>query len=222
MPEKEDYEEICTFCSEVRGTNELNLFFDLGISREEYILYETEHWAVIPCVGALTDWYVLIVSKRHTLSVGWLSEEERANLRQVIAIVQEELHERSGFETILFEHGSLDFRDKGGACFDHTHVHVVATMQNMDEFLTFVPKAVQLEDTNDWISRATSMVQGERLSYLALADRSCQMIGVAKGARSQFFRRCLASWLGVPDGEWDWFVNPQFDRVRRMTQGKWR
>lgn len=53
-----DFADICTFCSEVKGDEDLNLFLELGISRPEYILHETEHWVVFPCIGALAKWYV--------------------------------------------------------------------------------------------------------------------------------------------------------------------
>src|SRR5699024_5825012 len=61
--------EICTFCCEVEGGDDSNLFYDLGLAhtRADYVLLESEHFVVMPCIGALTDWYLIIVSKRHTL-----------------------------------------------------------------------------------------------------------------------------------------------------------
>lgn len=218
-----DYEDICTFCSEVKGDNTLNLFLEEGIPPEQYILLNTAHWVVFPCIGALADWYVLIVSKQHALSVGWLEEAAQAELREVvIPRVQAELSDRSGQQVIFFEHGSLNFRDKGGACFDHAHVHAVATERSMDAFLPFVAGSVTLEPCDDWIAAATAMVNEQQVAYLALAGGTTQMVAVAERERvkAQFFRRALAAWLGGHE-EWDWYVNRQLERVRSMAQGAW-
>ncbi|MFJ9555301.1 hypothetical protein ACIRPH_15890 [Nocardiopsis sp. NPDC101807] len=52
---------------------------------------------------------------------------------------------------------------------------------------------------------------------VALGTPGQDWIGTATGAPSQFFRRCLASWMGAEEGEWDWLTFPQTDRVQRMS-----
>lgn len=212
------YEEICSFCAEVAGSADPNLFYDLGLatSRKEYVLHESENFIVVPCIGALTDWYVLIVSRRHALSVGWLTDIERADLRACIAETQSWLAGVSGQNVLIFEHGSLDFRDKGGACYDHVHIHLVATTNGLSEFLEHIPAPVVLTQCPDWIAAARDTVHAGRTSYLALQADNTHMIAPATGAPSQFFRRCLATWLGAERGEWDWMVYPQIERVTAM------
>lgn len=75
------YEDICTFCLESKGGD--NVFIDLGVTEgpHDHVLFESDHFIVVPCVGALTDWYVLIVPKRHTLSTGWMTSAEHQDLR---------------------------------------------------------------------------------------------------------------------------------------------
>jgi diadenosine tetraphosphate (Ap4A) HIT family hydrolase len=211
--------EICTFCCEVEGGDDSNLFYDLGLARTrtDYVLLESEHFVVMPCIGALTDWYLLIVSKRHTLSVGRLNEAERADLRTLIPQVTGLIRERSGLDSLVFEHGSLDFRDKGGACYDHTHIHVVATGRDHQRFLDHIPAPVIMRPCADWISASRRLVEEEQRSYLALGTPDQDWIGIATGAPSQFFRRCLAAWMGAEEGEWDWLTFPQVDRVHRMS-----
>lgn len=212
------FDDICTFCHEVDGQAGSNLFFDLGLgcTREDYILHESDHFVVMPCIGALTDWYLLIVSKRHTLSVGWLDEAERADLRNLISEVTDLLYQRTGLRSLVFEHGSLDFRNKGGACYDHTHVHVVATDRDHRAFLDQIPEPVAMQECTDWITAAHRLVQEHQRSYLALGTPGQDWIGQATGAPSQFFRRCLATWMGAEEGSWDWLVFPQAERVHHM------
>jgi diadenosine tetraphosphate (Ap4A) HIT family hydrolase len=214
------YEDICSFCAEVVGTAEPNLFYDLGLatSRQQYVLRESEHFIVVPCIGALTDWYVLIVSRRHALSVGWLDDEESADLRSLITETQAWLGDVSGQNVLIFEHGSLDFRDKGGACYDHAHIHLVAAENGLAEFLPHIPPPVSLRPCPDWVDAARDTVHAGRSSYLALQADDTHMIAPATGAPSQFFRRCLATWLGAELGEWDWLVYPQNQRVLAMMR----
>lgn len=214
------HEDICSFCAEVTGSADPNLFYDLGLatSRDQYVLHESEHFIVIPCIGALTDWYVLIVSRRHALSVGWLTDSERADLREVLIITRAWLAQVSGQNVLTFEHGSLDFRDKGGACYDHAHVHVLATGNDLSGFLAHIPPPVEMRRCADWIDSARDTVQAGRTSYLALQADSTDMIAPATGAPSQFFRRCLATWLDAEHGEWDWLVYPQTRRVTAMMR----
>ncbi|HEY6736386.1 MAG TPA: HIT domain protein [Candidatus Saccharimonadia bacterium] len=222
-PATDDHEDICTFCSEVKGDDTLNLFLDEGITPEQYILLDTDHWVVFPCIGALTDYYVLIISKRHALSVGWLEAAAQAELRDVVMPrVQRELKAHSGHDVIFFEHGSLNFRDKGGACFDHAHVHAVATERPMAGFLPHVADSVDLVPCGDWVTAATDMVQARQVAYLALSDGHHHLVGeaVQGRVRSQFFRRALTAWLGNGE-DWDWYVNRQLPRVRTMAQGHW-
>lgn len=220
MSQERTYEDICTFCHEVFGRGESNLYYDLQLaeSRDEYVLAETEHFVVIPCIGALTDWYVLVVSRRHVLSVGWLTEAEQQELRTLLTTLTNRLRERSRTDVMVFEHGSYDFRDKGGACYDHAHVHVMGTRQKPADFLPHVPEQLIMNHCNDWIASARQYVTERKLSYLALQCNDWQMIGHAANAPSQFFRRALAQWMGADDGEWDWLTFPQVERVKLMMQ----
>lgn len=214
----ETYEDICTFCKEVTGEAVQNLFYDHGLAtdRAGYVLYETDHHVVFPCIGALTDFYVLVVSRRHALSVGWLEPDEQDDLRQVLDHLRRHLTKVTGLSVMVFEHGSYNFRDKGGACYDHAHVHVVATDRPSDTFVDAVPEPVTLAECDDWLDTATDLIRGQQRSYVALDDGHRHLVGEATGAPSQFFRRCLASWLGAEAGEWDWLTFPQLDRVAHM------
>ncbi|WP_304454786.1 hypothetical protein [Nocardiopsis sp. YSL2] len=69
----------------------------------------------------------------------------------------------------------------------------------------------------DWIDAARHLVGDQHRSYLALGAPAQHWIGTAAGAPAQFFRRCLASWIGAEEGEWDWLTFPQTDRVQRMS-----
>lgn len=211
------HEDICTFCDEVSGAP--NSFHELGVaSGDEYLLHQSENFVVVPCLGALTDWYVLIVPRRHVLSAGWLSAEDRAELRVLKDGVVERVAHRTGEEAVVFEHGSYSFRDKGGACHDHSHVHVVATAKPVADFVRSVCDSVDLQPCADWIEAAAELVGGSHRSYLALESSAGSMIAPANRAPSAFFRKALVVWLGGELGEHDWLVFPHKARLRTMIE----
>lgn len=183
----------------------------------DYIVDESEHFVVLPCIGALVSDYFLIVSKRHLLSAGWLNPEEVEDLHNIIERWVYRLG-TAGDHVVVFEHGSYDFRDKGGACYDHAHIHVLATGADPQVFVNLVAEDVILEECSDWISAAIRSVQSSERSYLAMGAGERCYIGNSRSAKSQFFRRHLAKWLGVEDGGWDWLVFPELERVTSMIE----
>ncbi|WP_017615052.1 HIT family protein [Nocardiopsis salina] len=211
------FDDICTFCHEVDGQAGSNLFFDLGLgrSREDYIFHESDHFVVVPCIGALTDWYLLIVSKRHTLSVGWLDEAERADLRALVNEVTE-LVRRRACAASSSNTAAWTFATRAGpATTTRTSTSWPPTATTTPSS-TRSPPPVAMQQCMDWTDSAHRLVQEHQRSYLALGTPGQDWIGQATGAPSQFFRRCLATWMGAEEGTWDWLVFPQAERVQRM------
>jgi hypothetical protein len=213
-----DMQDICTFCAEVGTAPGANLFYEIGISApgsRDYILEETPSFVVVPCIGALVDTYVLVISKRHVLSTGWLTAVERTELRQVLAHWSGRIA-NSGVSPVIFEHGSYNFRDKGGACYDHCHAHVLGTDRSPATFVEQVREDIPLAASDDWLSSAQSAIEVGGHSYLAVSSEGGDYIGNSASAPSQFFRRHLARWLEADEGVWDWLVFPEVTRVKKM------
>lgn len=135
----------------------------------------------------------------------------------MLADVAGRVRARSGLDVVTFEHGSYSFRDKGGACHDHAHIHVVATDRPVADFVAHVSAIVDLRRCDDWVEAAADMVAGESRSYLALAGAGGAWIAPATGAPSGFFRKALMTWLGGDPAEHDWLVFPQVERLRAMV-----
>lgn len=213
-----EMQNICTFCSEVGNGRATNLYHELGVcdkSSYNYILEETDSFAVMPCIGALVDTYFLIVSKRHVLSAGWLCSKEQDELRDLLDRWRVKIS-RNGLFSAVFEHGSYSFRDKGGSCYDHCHVHLIGTERSPASFIDQVSRDVELTLRNDWLSAAEDAVRRHEHSYLAVSYCEGDFVGNSSKAPSQFFRRHLAGWLEAEEGRWDWLVFPEIDRTRKM------
>lgn len=91
------------------------------------VLYESEHFYVVPAKGALVEGYVMIVPKEHYLSFAALPKEQLVESMQVLADVQQIFGKIYGSNRFLvFEHGS----GKEGTCkheksIVHAHLHVM-------------------------------------------------------------------------------------------------
>ena len=215
------YEDICSFCSELRGDEKADLFMILGFvdKPSEYILYEDERFGVIPCVGAMTDEYYLIIPKAHVLSSGWMSQSDRAHLVSLMQQMRETLADE-GKKVVFFEHGSHSFRNKGGNCYDHAHVHAVVTDLEAADFIREIPAQVDFHRTDNWIESAYEILTEGQASYVSIEDGLGSHIGVAVNVPSQFFRQALARALGVSAAESDWIAYPQESRVKAMFDRK--
>jgi hypothetical protein len=143
---------------------------------------------------------------------------ERLELKQLLKEVNKRLTARSGQDVVTFEHGSYSFRDKGGACHDHAHIHVVATPRDPLEFRQFVTDIVALRNTDDWIEDAAAIINSSARSYLALSYGDNAIIGDSTGAPSGFFRKALLNWLEADAAEHDWLVFPQAERICVMLR----
>jgi diadenosine tetraphosphate (Ap4A) HIT family hydrolase len=178
------------------------------------VLYETPGFAVIPCLGSACDGYVLIVPKDHVLSAGHLSPEHDAELEALLTKVSGYLSNMYGLPTAAFEHGAESFRNRGGACTDHAHVHVLPASPQVD----LVPPTraeFQLRRAYDLSNTTRAQVTERQRPYLWIREQSGAMwICDAPDALSQYIRRILLRQLGRGD-EWDWAVFPGLSHIRR-------
>lgn len=75
----------CTFCDEFQG-GVRNDFYNLyGGSPRQRVIFETARFVVVPSIGQLVEGYLLILPKKHFLSLGrmpveWFLDLENLNL----------------------------------------------------------------------------------------------------------------------------------------------
>jgi len=211
----EDHREICSFCAEVHCRVENNLLAELmpDIEPSEFLLAETQNFVVIPGVGSVCDGYVLIAPKDHVLSFGYLAEEVDSELAALFARLVAHLEQRYRRPVVAFEHGAESFRNRGGSCTDHAHMHVFPAAPGLD-LATAVSREFELRATTEFLPALRHQV-GERHSpylWLRATDGSMHVCDAPK-ALSQYVRRLLVAYLGHPE-EWDWAVFPGVGYMR--------
>lgn len=218
----EEYRDICSFCAEVEGKTDHNLLASLmpDVDPVEFVLHETERFVVIPGVGAVCDGYVLIVPKEHVLSMGHLDTDHDRELSDLLGRLSRYLGEQYGATVTAFEHGAESFRNRGGSCTDHAHMHVFPAGAAID-LIGPLSKDFPIRPSTEFVPALRAQVKDRKRPYLWVrsGDGSMWMTD-APHALSQYIRRILVAQLGRP-GEWDWAVFTGTDHLRN-TIGRFR
>jgi diadenosine tetraphosphate (Ap4A) HIT family hydrolase len=211
----EDYRDICSFCAEVSRSVDHNLLAELmpDVDVGRFILHETSRFVVIPGVGAVCDGYVLIVPKEHVLSMGHLDRSHDAEIDDLLERLDSYLHKQYGKSITAFEHGAESFRNRGGSCTDHAHMHVMPIGDEVD-LLGPLRKEFDMRPAQEFFPALRSQVIERKRPYLWLRTATGRMWTCdAPNALSQYVRRILVDQLGRP-GEWDWAVFPGTEYLR--------
>jgi len=102
------FEEECTFCNEFVGNLEKTLFYQvIGNKVRSRILKETNNFVVIPTVGQIIEGYLLIMPKKHYLSVGHLPDSFYPELESLYYETKNILIKYYASPVFFFEHGSV-------------------------------------------------------------------------------------------------------------------
>ncbi len=207
--------EDCTFCAEIEGREDHNLLHELAgndIGRS-YILSESENFVVLPAVGALCPGYVLVVPREHVLSFGFLESDVDEELELLLEQAIRWHEDAYGCQTVMFEHGSSSFTERGGLCTDHAHLHLVPVTDGVD-LLPGLRRDFEARPAPRLVAAARSQVQSQSGPYLYLrrVGGDAYICG-AKGVSSQYLRRDLFAQCGLPHA-WDWRAHPGVEHIR--------
>jgi diadenosine tetraphosphate (Ap4A) HIT family hydrolase len=190
----------CELCDAVK---------DGGALIENTLLYESENFIVTPSIGPIVTGQIMITSKEHNdslSSMGYSKIIEAFDLAMFLSKVAE--------EDILFtEHGSFNSQS-GGACIEHTHIHVIPGMSNyynlFDGNLNVFNDVAQFDDLKKFDSI--------QIPYILNFTNNKIRVYEAYNCHSQMMRRGVCAKLGRAD--WDWKQNEQFPTIKK-TIIKW-
>jgi diadenosine tetraphosphate (Ap4A) HIT family hydrolase len=198
----------CKICAELTVKN--------GRAPWNEFLLETEHFAVIPSLGALVEGWLLIVPKAHFISMGAVPTDWRQEADELQIQVQKLLRDRYNQPVLTFEHGPSAANHGTGCGVDHAHLHAVPLNCDILQFVEpFVPAKLEWK-LGDWKERAEAYQAG--LDYLYFkAEESTGRIALSRDFGSQVFRKAISSYLGIPE-EFSWREYPQLAVVKRTIE----
>lgn len=166
------------------------------------LLYEGRHWVILPTIGALVPGYVLLVSKRHCLSVMDCSGDEIAELERLLVRLRSVLGDVYRTPCIAFEHGSGCGTGMDSACIAHCHLHVLPLEEDIYDRIDF--QNMQMETEPVPSLRALTAYGRNAAPYLLYQNQNEQFFVMhADTYLSQYFRQLAALSTGVPE-KWNW------------------
>ncbi len=191
----------CEFCSKFSTQKDSAGF------REWYDapLFETEDFVAVSALGQIAEGYLLIIPRKHILSMAQLQGEQlnRFNLfwHQVV-----DWQTRNWDIPIIFEHGACHEFKPTGACINHAHWHLVPGQWDILPSSLKINKYSSFEDYANY--------KKINASYLLFVDQvSTFYVSESIDVPSQYFRRLLAKATDRVD-EWDYLVFPFFENIK--------
>jgi diadenosine tetraphosphate (Ap4A) HIT family hydrolase len=199
----------CTLCAELESNTDRAPWNNA--------LIETEHFAVIPSLGALVEGWLLIAPKKHYISMGALPLGLRAEADELESHIRSLLTAKYQLPVVAFEHGPSAPQHGTGCSVDHAHLHLVPLECDLRAYTQpFIAPSSQWR-TCDWDERTEAYRSG--LDYLYLRPEGVDgLIAVSEDFGSQIFRKAISSYLGV-EQEFNWRAYPRHEVVARTIEG---
>ena len=190
---------VCKFCEKYGGsTNESQI--------ADHIVFESENFVVVPSIGSIIPGWLLIVPRKHFLSVGSFHEEMFHEFLEIRTVAVEALTECFG-SVFSFEHGAVRERESIGCGVDHAHMHLVAADLDLVASVKEMSKSLLEWRPVSGIASAGRYVVNQ-LPYVFIQPPSGEAwIGSAQIVESQLVRKAIATHAGQA-GSWDWKKHP--------------
>lgn len=178
--------EKCRFCQIGAG----HAYFD-----HDRILMESENYFAVASIGGFIEGWTLVCTKRHVLnlSADYCSDEFMAFSIKVADAVSAAYGQLKVFEHGVQQSGSLT-----GCGTDHAHLHLVPFKNSL------VQQVLEVSSDQLWIRTAAQDAKkiADGREYLLMADSPADLaeksyLSIVNQPQSQFFRRIMASYLGM-------------------------
>jgi ATP adenylyltransferase len=188
----------CQFCAEL--ADEGNTFYSeaMGSRLPSRVLYEDEHFVVMPPLGEFMEGGLLLLSREHLLSFAHLPEPLFERLQRLMQAISRALTTRYGVPPLFFEHGPAPEWSKGACCVDHAHLNIfpaaVVVHPHLAERMSFrLPSLAGL-----------TRLQRSEFGYLFIQENDgSRRVYDGHLVPTQLVRRIVTSALSCPE-RWHW------------------
>jgi diadenosine tetraphosphate (Ap4A) HIT family hydrolase len=195
----------CLFCSIQETSNPSN--------PEDEIIDESENFYAKAALGHFVFGYTLIISKEHFPSFAYVPEHLFPELEAFRNNVLDKLHDICQNPITIMEHGALNRCQRGGACIDHAHLHLMPLAADLYPVLRERFSFGELGSISEL--RRFKDAQVPYLYYQREGLRS-HGVGLSQDVPSQMLRQIACQALGTPE-LWDWRNRPLRDVLQRFT-----
>ena len=203
----DEYDETnCLFCKIRDRRNE----------KPEHILFETDHFYVVPGAGAIVDGYILLLPKQHILSFAALPEEQRDEFISVLYTIKSIISAIYGKPVIAFENGTGSC---GGGKHEtsilHAHFHFMP-IEGID-----ILKAVQNVGVHPTYVDESDLFKYGTYPYRLIIDQHNNWF-IASDADDyyprQLVRQVVADSIGLEEGAYNWRTHPEREKMDKIAE----
>jgi diadenosine tetraphosphate (Ap4A) HIT family hydrolase len=195
----------CLFCSIQDISNPSN--------PEDEIIDESENFYAKAALGHFVFGYTLIISKEHFPSFACVPQQLFPECEAFRDKVLDKLHNICQHPISIMEHGAISRCQRGGACIDHAHLHLMPLTTDLYPMLSTRFSFDELGSISE-----LRRFKDTQIPYLYFQREGFRGHGVklAQDVPSQLLRRVACQALGEPE-LWDWRVKPLRDELQRFT-----
>jgi len=188
----------CPFCAEFEDDG-LSLFAGMmGDRLPCRVVYEDEHFVVMPPLGEFMEGGLLLLSREHLLSLAHLPAAQFAHLERLLQAIQRALVKHWGGATVVFEHGPAPDWSKGVCCVDHAHLNIFPAPVHVHPHL-----AGRMSLSLGSLSGLAKLRRAE-FGYLFVQENDgARRAYDGRDAPTQLVRRIITAQLGFPE-RWHW------------------
>lgn len=169
---------------------------------ERCILWEDKELFIIPAPGTLTPGYLILATKLHINCFAQFDSQEFEKIGHILNRVKLAGNNLGLPSYVMFEHGGTSPMNKGAACIDHAHLHLVPSPRPNELRLVLLRHFEEVQYDN-----ICDLSKHKESPYILLSTDTRIFVYQATDAPSQLLRRVLAHQWGVPDC-WNWRFFP--------------
>lgn len=158
------------------------------------IIQETKSFLLIFDTCPVSDWHLLLVSRKHILAFGYLTKDELKEAHEIITQIADKIP--STFQhLIVFEHGNRLENMSGKPSVDHAHIHLIVTLRSLQHKLPATKKVTDLFGLKRIVKETSYYFYWDVVSPCAYYGSDCEI-------ESQFIRRIVVE--DAANNEWNW------------------
>lgn len=188
----------CPFCAEFENDG-LGIFASvMGNRLPSRLLYEDEHFIVMPPLGEFMPGGLLLLTREHILSLAHLPPAQFDHLERLLQAIQRVLVKHWGVTPLIFEHGPAPDSGKGVCCVDHAHLNIFPAPVCLHPHL-----AERMNFSLGPLSELAKLRRAE-FGYLFIQENDgARRIYDGRNVPTQLVRRIITAQLGLPE-RWHW------------------
>jgi diadenosine tetraphosphate (Ap4A) HIT family hydrolase len=181
---------------------------------ENRLLFESDHFVVIPSLGPFVEGQVMIVSKKHFMNLRSMKKNVLSDLQSVFEFIKTKTIKSFSNSLLFAEHGAYNLIQKGGACVIHMHIHCIP---GYNDGINALKRQLKI------IYSGYDLLELWRIDkpYILVINSidNKMYIFEAENVPSQMIRKTLLASRGIVTN-WNWRANFDYDMINK-TINNW-